>query len=373
MNLFKKVCGVFLLSFIAIIGLAQNKKAINVSLLLPFCSQQILDNPNHQNAELGNVCREYYQGALIALDSFENAKCKVRLCVFDTENDSLKTTTITQKTSFKESELIIGPVKPGGNQVVGAFSKKEKVFHVSPLMTLSKTKLNDPFWISANPDLPSYGGILLSQILLKDSQPNIIVIADKSTFGKGLAAGFKNLDKKGATVKVLEYMPTLNVQTYINPNTNNHLVIASNSESIVQFCLRNIKDTIAINGLHTYGFMQWFDFKNVDYPLYMRCNTHFISPFFVDYEHEFVKSFIKKYREKYNTDPTESAFKGYDQFLFFTNQVALYGKNFVAETSKNKSEGLTTRFVIRLQPEGWYQNIHLFILALKDNKLKLVN
>ena len=134
---------------------AQGKKANNISLLLPFCSKQILADPNYKDAELGNLCREYYQGALIALDSFEKAEVNVRLSVFDTENDSLTTYKITQKTAFKESELIIGPVRQGGNKVLSQFARKNNVFHVSPLMTFSRTKLDDPFWVSANPDLPS--------------------------------------------------------------------------------------------------------------------------------------------------------------------------------------------------------------------------
>ena len=104
---------------------AQNKKANNVSLLLPFCSKQILANPNYKDAELGNICREYYQGALIAIDSLELAGVKLSLNVFDTENDSLTMLRIMQNVAFKESELFLGPVRQGGNQVLSQFCKKK--------------------------------------------------------------------------------------------------------------------------------------------------------------------------------------------------------------------------------------------------------
>src|SRR5450631_3672082 len=86
------------------------KKSNNISLILPFCSKKIIDNPNCYDAQLGNICREYYQGALIALDSFERGRLPISLSVFDTENDSSTLLKILQKPQLKETELIIGPV-----------------------------------------------------------------------------------------------------------------------------------------------------------------------------------------------------------------------------------------------------------------------
>ncbi|TAE89489.1 MAG: hypothetical protein EAY81_02280, partial [Bacteroidetes bacterium] len=272
-----------LLILASLTGLAQ-KKAANISVLLPFSSRYIMENANHPKAELGNLCREYYQGMLIAADSFEKAEVNIRLSVFDTEDDSLVTVGITQKTAFKESELIIGPVRLGGNKVVATFSKSNNVYHVSPLMTFSKTKLEDPYWVSANPDLPSYAGILFQEIIKREPGAKITVIADKTTMGKNIGAAFKQLaaDKKN-NIKVVDYGAGFSITPYTLGNANNHIIIASTNEQCVTAVLRSIKDTASVAGLHTYGLMQWFDFKNVEYALLQRCNVFIVSPFFVDY------------------------------------------------------------------------------------------
>lgn len=365
----------FILLIISLHVLGQGKKTNNISLMLPFCSKQILANPNYKDAELGKLCREYYQGALIALDDFEKQKINIRLSVFDTENDSLTTYRITQKTAFKESELIIGPVRQGGNKVLSQFAKKNNVFHVSPLMTFSKTKLDDPYWISAIPDVPSYAGILYKHITTIDANAQIIVVADKSIMGKSIANAFRQMlkDNKAAKIKVVDYAPNFNITAYSSLTLNNHIVVAATQESTVNGTLRSIKDTTSITGLHTYGLMQWFNFRNVDYNLYQRCNTFIATPFYVDYTRPEVAAFVNAYRDKFNTDPSEEAFKGYDQLMLFGEALSKEGKKFMDELEDKQITLLGTTYNFIKQKEGCYQTVYLNMLRLENFSLKKLN
>lgn len=353
---------------------AQQKKANNVSLLLPFCSKQIIENPAYKDAELGHLCREYYQGALVALDSFDRAQIPVRLSVFDTENDSMRVVNIMQKNTFKESELIIGPVKQGGNQVLSVFCKKNEVYHVSPLMTFSKSKVDDPFWISANPDLPAYASIITKQIITSDPTAQLVVITDKSVIGKSVGLAFKQLssDKK-LKIKVLEYASTLDMKAHISSLYNNHIFIAATQENIVNATLRAIKDTTETPRLTTYGLTQWLDFKTLNYELLQRCNTHFFTPFFVDYNRSEVKAFITAYRDKFSTEPTEAAFKGYDQMLMFTYALSKQGKRFMDELNERNHRMLGTTYYFVKQKNGSYQTMYLNLLKLQNYALIPVN
>ena len=78
------------------------------------------------------------------------------MSIFDTENDSNVTVGLLKKSQIKEADLILGPIMQGGNKVLSDFIKDKDVFHVSPLMTLSKTKFSDPDLISPNPNLTNY-------------------------------------------------------------------------------------------------------------------------------------------------------------------------------------------------------------------------
>jgi hypothetical protein len=81
-----------------------------IVMLMPFCSKKILANPNHSDAQLSNLSREYYQGAMIAADSLERAAIPILLSVFDTENDSLVLVSLLKKNALKEADFILGPV-----------------------------------------------------------------------------------------------------------------------------------------------------------------------------------------------------------------------------------------------------------------------
>ncbi|MCC7534175.1 MAG: amino acid ABC transporter substrate-binding protein [Bacteroidia bacterium] len=353
---------------------AQSKKSNNVSLLLPFNAKQIISNPSYKDAELGNMCREYYQGALIALDSCEKANIAVRLTVFDTENDSLTVLNILQKQAFKESELIIGPVKQNGNIVLSDFCEQNKIFHVSPLMTFSKSKIDDPYWVSANPDLPVYAKFITKHITSTDSNAQIIVITDKSVLGRTLFNTFKQLgiEKKGK-IKTVEFTPDLDLSHYTKNDMNNHIIVAALQDRIVNATLRKINDTITTPNLHTYGFMQWFDSKTIEYRILERCNLKIISPFYSDYSRDDVKQFITKYREKFYTEPTEAAYKGYDQMLMLVHAMNKQGKQLMNELTENTQQMLGTKYFFVKQKNGSYQNQFLNILKFENYKLIPIN
>lgn len=371
----KQLVVAFILSIVALTAFAQNKKSNNVSLVLPFNSKQIIENPNYKGVELGNICREYYQGVLVALDSFERAEISVRLSVFDTEDDSVTLLNIMKKPTFKESELIIGPVRQNGNQVLTQFCDKNNLFHVSPLMTFSKTKFDDPLWISANPDLPIYANIILKQILALDTAANIIVVYDKSIVGKSVGQAFKTLSaNKKLRIKVIEYNSALDLKLYASTLYANHIVVAATQQSAVNGTLRSMGDTASINKLSTYGFMQWLDFKNVDYNLYQRCNLFVFSPFFIDYTRTEVKQFVAAYRERFNTEPTEAAVKGYDQMLMLTHALNTSGKRFMEDLKDKNIRTLGTTYNFTKQFDNRnYQTNYLNLLKLTDYKLIPVN
>src|SRR6478736_6271073 len=89
-----------------------------VVLLMPFCSKLTLENPTNSYVQLSNLSREYYQGALLAVDSIKKLEIKLSLTVLDTQNDSVITANLMKKQAVRDCDLIIGPVLQGGNRVV---------------------------------------------------------------------------------------------------------------------------------------------------------------------------------------------------------------------------------------------------------------
>lgn len=353
------------------------KKASNISLVMPFCSKKIMENPNCYDAQLGNLCREYYQGAMIALDSFERGNIAVHLNVFDTENDSMVMLKIMQKPLLKEAELIIGPVLQGGNKLLSDFVKEKGVYHISPLMTFSKTKLNDPFWISANPDLTAYAEFLYNYIITQNNDSaNIIVVNDKTSFDNHINSTLSLIIPKSKTVKIkfVNYVKGIDMIQYLSLSLSNHIIVPSSNEATVTNVLKSIKDTDDTFVMKTYGFPHWLEFKNPDFDVWERMQVSILSPFYVDYGNQDVKKFIEAYREKYFTEPTDAAFKGYDQMMLFGTYLATNGKKFITSMENKAIPMLGTNYLIKRNKEGeCYQNVYLNVIRIEETKMKKVN
>jgi hypothetical protein len=357
--------------------LLAQKKATNIAIILPFCSQKILDNPNCFDAQLGNLCREYYQGALIALDSFEKSHVSVHLSVYDTDNDSMNMLRILQKPLLKESELIIGPVLPNGNKMLSDLAKERGFYHVSPLMTFSKTRSDDPYWISANPDLPAYATFLYNYILKQThDSANIIVVNDKSPFDNNISVKLKQIipTSKNVKIKFVDYEKGIDMIRHLSSTLGNHIIVPSANEATLTNVLKSIKDTDDMFHMTTYGFPHWLEFKNPDFDVWERMNVSIVTPFFINYDDERVKRFIEAYRDRFYTEPTDAAFKGYDQMLLLGMQLAMNGKSFIAGMENKTYPALSTKYEFRHLKSGEsYQNYYLNVIRIEDTRLKKVN
>ncbi len=352
-------------------GASAQKNSTNIVLVMPFCSKQILNNPNHSNAMLGNLCREYYQGALLAVDSLKQAELNIRLSVFDTENDSLILVGLTKKPAFKEAHLVIGPVLQGGNKVMADFAKGKDVVHVSPLMTFSKTRLNDPNFVAANPNLPNYAKLILQFIQQQEGSANIIVVSDKSGLDKSISGVLKQqqLQQKDLKIKTVEYVKGIDLQSVLIAGKVNHIIIASSNENVVKNSLHSIKDTSLFQSVKVYGFPQWLEFKNSEYTLWQQAHVHIATPFYVDYQNAQVKQFVEQYRAIYFTDPTEAAFKGFDQLLFFANQLDRNGSKMMSKVDGESFPVMHTTFkFVKQEDKSGYQNMYLNMLEIEHYK-----
>jgi len=348
-------------------------KENKVVLLMPFCSKLTLANPMHSDIQLSNLSREYYQGLLIALDSLEQANIAVNLTVLDTENDSMTVVRHLNKQPMKDAELIIGPVFKSGNKMIGEFVKGRDVFHVSPLMTFSKPDATDMNTISSNPYISSYGRLIVKQIKITQPETDdytIIVISDKSSLDKTITAGIKQAAGKTTKIKIIDVSKLSELSAALSATQPKYVVIPSSSEKVVTEFFNSIKDTSLFNNLSLYGLPQWLDFKNVNYVQWQQANIHIGTPFYIDYTKEEVRNFIRLYREKYFTDPSEAAFKGYDQALVFITCLNSYHKKMLAKIADFPLPALHTQFNISQNlDKGGYQNYYLNWLTMQQYKL----
>ncbi|MBW6537353.1 MAG: LysM peptidoglycan-binding domain-containing protein, partial [Mariniphaga sp.] len=94
---------------------------------------------------------QFYEGVLLAVDSLKKAGMKIRLNVFDTQQNPDSIRKYIYAESFLETDLIIGPVFPQVQNEVSAIASKNRIPMISPLSSQSRELTSNPYYYQVNP------------------------------------------------------------------------------------------------------------------------------------------------------------------------------------------------------------------------------
>ena len=355
---------------------AQIYKQIKISLLMPFCADEVYKTKVSKNAELSNACLSYYQGLLIAADSLKKAGFKLEINVFDTKKDTVYFKKLLNNENIQNADFIIGPVIKEGQVMMQNFKNKKDAFHLSPLFTFTKTKINDDKSISAYPEMNYYFDYFYTYLKKKEKRGNIVVLVGNEPNDKAMANGFKQLLKTDTSFKV-NVIDIAKKDLYYKSFTllkNNHIVLLSNDENQINAALKTIADTSLYYNTIAYCFKKESAFNTINLEDWLKCNLHLIAPYYVNYEALLTKKFVSTYIDEYATEPNEYAFVGYDQFIY---SMYLY------EKTKGQFDNLSNydlipllaskyKFEEKKQAKG-LQNTYLNILKITETGLQEVN
>ena len=371
-------------------------KSFEVVLLLPLFLEQNLHYISKYNKEKDpmfykNTKRftELYEGVLLALQKIKNQGLSVNLKVFDTENDSLKVKNIMASLNYPDVDLIIGPVY---SKNVLIASKYATIHHINLISPLSKNLIlpeNNPFIFQAVPSKDAETD-KISEILKKhNDSTNVILIYDGSENQQKIINRFKQNYSHNDTLhlltdtsffKIIKYDTDIKMmdeeQTKINKalklKFKNIIYIPSDNEV---FATQVIDKLYAANDsmhIEIIGSNNWINFQNINSAIFNKLSFSFISPFYVDYNSDKVKNFIKKYRTTFETEPSFFAFQGYDIAYYFLNSLRKYGRIFQFCLSSNDAfpnrHGLIYDFNFeRVNTSSGFENKNLFILKFNDS------
>lgn len=347
---------------------------LEVSLILPFSAKSVYENPKDKNAAVSEACRQYFEGFTIAIDSLEKLGIPVNLRVFDTKLDTFTFKKILEKKEVQNSDLVFGPVMRNGTLMMKEFASKYKVFHVSPLMTLTKTSINDSFLVSAYPDLKFYANFILEAIKQQDSvQANIVILSDKKTNDIIFSKQFFVLKNKYKSflIKNIDISKYLDYGLYYKMGANNHVVIACENEFLVTNVIKHLSDSSQFLNIHSWTTRKILEFNSVNLLQWEAINLNIISPFYVDYTDTIVKSFSEKYRERYYTEPSEFAVNGFEQAIYFISAYNQLHGEFWKLNEMQPKRILSNCFKIAYKEDfKSQQNVGLNQLKIENNGIK---
>lgn len=323
---------------------------------------------------------EFYEGAILAIDSLKQKGMDIELCVFDASNQKM-INSLLQLDVFRELDLIIGPIYPELQQNVASFASKNRIPMVSPLASTGNFEENNPYYFKVNPTKEFQVEQTAQYIANEFTNKNFILLPmagnSNSTDAKLAELGKEKLmaaRKLKRTSKDLfhEYnfqKQGLNsVKPILDEMGENVFMIPSDNEAQVSVAVTNLNALAENYNVVLIGTSNLSKLKSIQTENYHHIRLRYLSPTYVDYKKPLVRRFISRYRETFSAEPSQFSHQGYDVSFYFLSALDRYGKDFRNCLPAYPMELTQMNFSFRrMTPMGGYMNQSLFVTAYERN------
>lgn len=340
-----------------------------ISLILPFNAKKATLS-TASSLENATMSIDFYQGFLMAVNEVAEAGRNFQLQVLDSENLGKNLSSQTFSESVQQSDLIVGPVFPENIKQINVGEK----YFVSPLAASEPSEFNKKRLISINPNIKLHADKISKFIKKTYSTENLKVVLlhqanSDQPFGEHLRHQFAN-----TKFDFSEYLNINEFETKIQKGVKYIIFISASNRAVVAPIIDKL---IALKrkydiSMDVFGHPNWLK-QNYTLEKLQLLNVGLTTSFFINYKDLKVIDFIKKYRSKYNFEPGEYAFKGYDTGMYFAELIAKYGDNYFRHLDNFTFEGLHNKFKFIKDPAYGYMNIELNLVRYKNLQLYTVN
>ncbi|MCW3072102.1 MAG: hypothetical protein JWO44_1992 [Bacteroidetes bacterium] len=367
----------------------EKKDEYNIAFFLPFHAAEAgtietekLVKGDVQFSTKTTVALQFYEGALLAIDSLKKQHFNAKVFVYDIDDsDSLNILNILKKPELPEMDLMIGPLYGSSFIPFSKFAKEHEIPIVSPFTQVNKILFNNPYVCKVSPSttlqIEQMAGFVVDTF---DTQ-NIILVNTGNAKELAFYSAFKTAANKSLLAKghapadsVKEVLGLGGIQNAISSTKRNIVVLPSNNQSYVTEFISKLNVMKEKYDIVLFGLQNWNSYDNLDLEYLNNLSLHTPANNFVDYDNGFAKQFIKTYRDRYKAEPENYSYQGFDVTYYFLDALQKNGKAFLNTLPANKQNGIETNFNFAQFPsDSGFENRYVYILKYKDYKLVKAN
>ncbi len=331
---------------------------------------------------------EYYEGVLLAVDKLRTKGLSVNLKSFDTRGDSLIVDGLMESGVLKDADLIIGPFFSFNVSQVSKYARRLRIPVVSPRANRGNDVLrNNPYLFKIQPGQKIVEEAMAEKISDYYDCNLIFVHSDTAAWNENMSSDFKNniyrklryktsLDEVQFRQVFFEsrsaYNDTINILDHaMDKHKLNLVIVASDNKAVMEEVIITVHSLLKNYDIEIIGFpeMRWL--PKLD-PIYLfDLSVMVFTPGWLDYEQDDVKSFIKKYRAKFNMEPqiTSYAWESYDIAYYFMSGIAMHGDRFKYQPGQHRPDLLQSDYDFsRRGISGGFENNRLFLIQFTPDK-----
>ena len=327
--------------------LDENQSVVNYDTLSdPVDADKKVNGPNELFQRTINFI-EFYQGALLAIDSLKKTGVRVKLYTYDAGRDTIKIYHMLQRPEMKNMDLIIGPFYSYAVEQVGRFAQENKIKMISPVWKNVSLLKSNPYLFEVMPCDSDYVKTMLHYIA-NIPNTNIILVNSNNTSDTNIFRVFKDHLVKSFPSQFKEYHYNDNsyqINSFISNHKTNIIILPTEDEAIASNILRMLNLIANSDSIKVFGLPTVLKWNTIEIECFHNLEFHFCSSFFPDYTHNHeLTRFLMKY-EKYNysqpyfhthenypylltKEGYNFGYLGYDITFYFLSALSKFGPSF---------------------------------------------
>lgn len=368
--MFKKVIlclATFLIATFSVLAQEDASKKSRIALFAPFYLDTLSNAtgallPGKAVPAFVKPALEFYQGALLALDSLDKIGIDLDVQVFDTRDKSRSIYKIADSGLLNEVNLIIGAVSGGDYLDLATVAKEKGIPFVSASYPNDGGITGNPYVIIVNPKLNTHLQAIYNYVLKNHGTNNLLLMRRNVAADDRVSDVFKSLNKAGENSVLNIKSVVLNspispkaVEASLDSTRENVIICGSLDDAFGRTLLStaiplSAKYKLTIVGMPTwdgYPELNRSDIKNL--PVVYSSSLFTQSANFADW----VASFRRNYGFKMYALPSELAYRGYELTFLFGNLLQAYGRDLIKNINDNKFRVFTD---FDFRPIHWTKN-----------------
>ncbi len=333
---------------------SQHGRPYNVALFLPLFLERNFPRITNDGISVTNQQRlpvvspeilpatipylEFYQGALIAVDSLKKLGLSINLHIWDTERNNSRIREIIHSNEFKDIDLIVGPFFTEEIAIVSDFARQRNLPVISPVSTRHEIIENNPYLYQVTPSIVSeleHGAGFLSNfpysnfVIIHNNEPDEIIRVQRLTKNLDRNLLIKDSLNKPLIREVLyDENIVANLGKVLVKENENFVIIVSNDQGLISDLLNRLNIFSKSYPLRVLGMFEWQSFTNLDVEFFHNIQFHYAAPFYINFNSPEVKQFLWSFRNRFKSEPGNYGFLGFDIFYYFLSALKSFGTDF---------------------------------------------
>jgi len=339
----------FLLLF-ALLGMAlangQGKKNTRVGLFTSLyldSAFDALDQYKLQNSfpRMAISGLEFYEGAVMAIDSINQSGPKVSMEVFDIQSKTGSIAYLFNNKTFDSLDIIIAQASGSDYLELAQIAKEKNIPMVSATYPNDGGIRESPMVFIANPKINSHIQVIHNQLFKKWPDANVIWFKRSGAADDKIETQFRELNaasvyrNKFKTALLNPEFKMEDLAPFLDTTKTNVLIAGSLDD---QFAIQFAK---AISAYPKKGIVQvigmpgWDGMKEIQGKNYAGIPIYFTTSFNIPSGHQWAAQVDEKIKSITGVKPSISMLKGFELTYYFVNIMYAYGRI--------KTEGLETK------------------------------